>query len=74
MRAPMVALTLDDGPDPASTPLILSELGRHGARATFFLIAERVRGHDELVRRLVGERHQVGKNINPARPSKPHHD
>jgi peptidoglycan/xylan/chitin deacetylase (PgdA/CDA1 family) len=69
MRAPMVALTLDDGPDPASTPLILSELGRHGARATFFLIAERVRGHDELVRRLVAERHEVGNHFTRDRAS-----
>ena len=43
-QAPLVALTIDDGPDPRTTPLILAELGRQGARATFFLITERVRG------------------------------
>ena len=30
-----VALTIDDGPDPVATPLILEVLERHGARATF---------------------------------------
>ena len=34
---PVVALTIDDGPDPVATPKILDVLGQHGARATFFL-------------------------------------
>ena len=63
MRAPMVALTVDDGPDPVSTPLILSELRRHGARATFFLIAGRVRDREQLVRQLVAERHEIGNHF-----------
>jgi peptidoglycan/xylan/chitin deacetylase (PgdA/CDA1 family) len=69
MQAPVVALTLDDGLDPASTPLILSELRRHGARATFFLIAERVRGRDELARRLVAESHEIGNHFTRDRAS-----
>ncbi len=38
---PVVALTLDDGPDPVTTPLILDVLKKHGARATFFVIGNR---------------------------------
>lgn len=68
MRAPLVALTLDDGPDGVSTPLILSELRRHGARATFFLIAERVRGREPLVRQLVAEGHEVANHFSQDRP------
>ncbi len=34
----VVALTLDDGPDPRWTPTVLSLLERYRARATFFLI------------------------------------
>jgi peptidoglycan-N-acetylglucosamine deacetylase len=68
MRAPLVALTLDDGPDGVTTPLILSELRRHGARATFFLIAERVRGRERLVHRLVAEGHEVANHFSQDRP------
>jgi len=33
-----VALTVDDGPDPAVTPQVLSLLDAHGVRASFFCI------------------------------------
>ncbi|HEU4523397.1 MAG TPA: polysaccharide deacetylase family protein, partial [Gemmatimonadales bacterium] len=59
----LVALTLDDGPDERTTPLILDQLRRHGARATFFLIGERVAGREALVRRLVEEGHEVGNHL-----------
>jgi len=59
----LVALTIDDGPDPGSTPLILAELRRQEARATFFLIAERVRDREHLVRALVSEGHELGNHF-----------
>jgi peptidoglycan-N-acetylglucosamine deacetylase len=62
-RAPLVALTVDDGPDPVTTPLILEELHRHGARATFFLITSRIPGHETIVRRLVAEGHELGNHF-----------
>jgi peptidoglycan-N-acetylglucosamine deacetylase len=68
-EAPLVALTIDDGPDPRTTPLILAELGRHGAHATFFLIGERVNGQKSLVRRLVAEGHELGNHFMRDRPS-----
>jgi peptidoglycan/xylan/chitin deacetylase (PgdA/CDA1 family) len=68
-EAPLVALTIDDGPDPRTTPLILAELGRHGARATFFLIGGRVNGEEEIVRRLVAEGHEIGNHFMRDRPS-----
>jgi peptidoglycan/xylan/chitin deacetylase (PgdA/CDA1 family) len=68
-EAQLVALTIDDGPDPSTTPLILAELRRQGARATFFLIAERVESQEELVRRLVAEGHEVGNHFTRDRPS-----
>lgn len=46
---PMVALTIDDGPDSAATPLILDVLRRHRAHATFFVITERVLGNERLL-------------------------
>jgi peptidoglycan/xylan/chitin deacetylase (PgdA/CDA1 family) len=68
-EAQLVALTIDDGPDPITTPLILAELRRQGARATFFLIAERVGSQERLVRRLVAEGHEVGNHFTRDRPS-----
>lgn len=66
---PLIALTLDDGPDPAATPAILAELRRHGARATFFLIADRAREHPRVVDRLVEEGHEIGNHFTEDRPS-----
>ncbi len=54
-----VALTLDDGPDPALTPAVLDQLDAAGARATFFCIAERAERHPELVREIVRRGHSV---------------
>jgi len=54
-----VALTIDDGPDPEVTPAVLDLLAAHGARATFFCIAERARAQPALVRRIVAAGHSV---------------
>ena len=61
--APVVALTIDDGPDPRTTPRLLALLERHGARATFFLIAGRVPGREEVVRAIVRGGHEVGNHL-----------
>jgi len=55
-----VWLTIDDGPDPRSTPRILELLARHGARATFFVVGDRVRAHPELARAIVERGHALG--------------
>lgn len=54
-----VALTIDDGPDPAVTPRILDLLDRHGARATFFCIGDRAAAHPDLVRAIATRGHRV---------------
>ena len=69
VRAPMVALTIDDGPDPTTTPLILAELRRYGARATFFVITGRLEGRAPLVRQLLAEGHELGNHFTRDRPS-----
>jgi peptidoglycan/xylan/chitin deacetylase (PgdA/CDA1 family) len=65
----VVALTIDDGPDPSSTPAILEVLARHEARATFFLIADRIPGNEALVRGLVAAGHDVGNHGVRDRPA-----
>lgn len=53
------ALTLDDGPDPATTPAVLDLLDLFAAKATFFCIAERARAQPALLRRIVERGHDV---------------
>ena len=65
----VVALTIDDGPDASSTPLILDALRRNGASATFFLISSRLQGHQSVMRRLVREGHQLGNHLTQDRAS-----
>ena len=54
-----VALTIDDGPDPAVTPQVLDLLDAAGQRATFFCIAERVQAHPALARQIVARGHSI---------------
>ena len=67
--APVVALTLDDGPDARTTPRLLALLAAHHARATFFLISERVRGNEGLVATLVRAGHEAGNHLTRDEPS-----
>ena len=59
-----VWLTIDDGPDPESTPEVLDLLDAHGARATFFLIGEKVQRHPELVTEIIQRGHTVGNHTH----------
>jgi peptidoglycan-N-acetylglucosamine deacetylase len=54
-----IALTLDDGPDPAVTPAVLDLLAAADVRVTFFVIADRARAHPALLRRIVAAGHDV---------------
>lgn len=57
-----VWLTIDDGPDPASTPAVLKLLRDHGARATFFVVGSQVGRYPELARQIVAEGHTLGNH------------
>lgn len=59
---PAVVLTIDDGPDPRSTPALLEILRQHQATAVFFLIGERARQHPDLVKAIVEHGHQIGNH------------
>jgi peptidoglycan/xylan/chitin deacetylase (PgdA/CDA1 family) len=54
-----VALTFDDGPDPAGTPAVLEALDRLGWRATFFLLGSQARRHPDVARAVAGAGHEV---------------
>ncbi|MFQ5922188.1 MAG: polysaccharide deacetylase family protein, partial [Anaerolineales bacterium] len=66
---PIVALTLDDGPDASTTPAILDLLQEHGARATFFVITERIPGNEHLVERMIEDGHELGNHMTNEEPS-----
>ena len=55
-----VALTFDDGPDPAATPSFLDTLRDRGVRATFFLLGTQVRISPKLAAEVVAAGHEVG--------------
>jgi peptidoglycan/xylan/chitin deacetylase (PgdA/CDA1 family) len=57
-----VALTFDDGPDPAHTPRVLDVLAAHGITASFFLIGERAAREPALARRIADEGHDLGNH------------
>jgi peptidoglycan/xylan/chitin deacetylase (PgdA/CDA1 family) len=54
-----VAITIDDGPDPAVTPRVLAQLAQAGAHATFFCVGERVRRYPALAREVVRQGHVI---------------
>jgi peptidoglycan-N-acetylglucosamine deacetylase len=57
-----VALTFDDGPDPARTPALLDALAVLDVRATFFLVGRAVDAHPELAARIAREGHEIGNH------------
>jgi peptidoglycan/xylan/chitin deacetylase (PgdA/CDA1 family) len=54
-----LALTFDDGPDPAVTPRVLEILGRRGAHATFFYVGRHAEAQPDLVAETVRRGHRV---------------
>ena len=57
-----IALTFDDGPDPAWTPRVLDVLAGRDVRATFFVIGERAAKSPELIRAMQSAGHEVGNH------------
>ncbi len=57
-----VALTFDDGPDPAVTPLLLDLLGRYRLTATFFVTGQNTERYPALVRETLQRGHDVGNH------------
>lgn len=60
--APLVALTFDDGPDPAYTPRVLEILAQHQVRATFFMIGRSAARHPELVAAVLTAGHTIANH------------
>ena len=54
-----IALTIDDGPDPAVTPQVLELLERYGVRATFFVIGAHAQRYPEICQEMVRRGHAI---------------
>jgi len=59
-----IALTFDDGPNPAITPLLLDTLDRHQVRATFFLIGRWVRTCPAIAADIAARGHTIGNHTD----------
>jgi len=57
-----LALSFDDGPEPAYTIPILDYLYRTGIRATFFVVGEKVCRQPQIIRRMIDEGHEIGNH------------
>lgn len=64
-----IALTFDDGPEPASTNIVLDVLKAHNIKATFFINGSRVQSEADraALKRIVAEGHILGNHSH-------HHD
>ncbi len=64
MAANKLALTFDDGPNPAITPLLLDLLAKHHAQATFFLVGKFVRECPDLTKEITARGHLIGNHTD----------
>lgn len=58
----LLALTFDDGPDPQTTPRLLSILKKENVPATFFVLGNRLALYPEIVKQEHALGHQVGSH------------
>lgn len=59
---PVLYLTFDDGPTPDITDRLLDMLADHDAKATFFLVGDKVPRHVGLVQRIQAAGHSIGNH------------
>lgn len=57
-----IALTFDDGPCPASTPLLLELLEKYHLSATFFVIGKKAETYPELIQAILDHGHSIGNH------------
>jgi peptidoglycan/xylan/chitin deacetylase (PgdA/CDA1 family) len=60
--AKRLALTFDDGPEPAATPTLLEVLKQHEIKAAFFPIGEKIRAYPEMIKEIDQGGHVIGNH------------
>jgi peptidoglycan-N-acetylglucosamine deacetylase len=61
-RPSELALTFDDGPNPAWTPQLLEILEQRNVKATFFMVGRFAQAEPSLVRQVAGAGHLIGNH------------
>lgn len=56
-----VALTFDDGPA-EETDELLRMLKKENIKATFFVLGKRIAGRGKIIRRMIGDGHEIGNH------------
>lgn len=57
-----IALTFDDGPHAIFTEIILDALRERGAKATFFVLGDRIHANPSVIQRIAAEGHEIGNH------------
>ncbi len=60
---PVIALTIDDGPQAETTEAILQVLEHYGVQATFFMLSDELSGNEATLQRLVEHGHELGNHM-----------
>lgn len=59
---PYIAITFDDGPNPANTNRLLDMLAERNIKATFYVVGECVKAFPAVIQRTVREGHEIGNH------------
>lgn len=62
--AKRIAITFDDGPNPAITPRLLDLLERYNAKATFFVVGKFARACPEIIREIDARGHLLANHTD----------
>jgi peptidoglycan/xylan/chitin deacetylase (PgdA/CDA1 family) len=57
-----IFLTFDDGPTPEITQIVLAELKKYNAKATFFCIGKNIQNHPEIFKEIISDGHSIGNH------------
>lgn len=60
----MVSITFDDGPHPVFTPQILEILAKYNAKATFFVVGNKVELYPDILKRIKKEGHEIANHTD----------
>ena len=58
----LVAFTFDDGPSKENTTYLLKELEKRNAHVSFFIIGDRIKGNEYLIKQLYNDGHTIGSH------------
>ncbi|MFG6100886.1 chitin deacetylase family protein [Leptothoe sp. EHU-05/26/07-4] len=60
---PVIALTIDDGPQAETTAAILQVLERHEVQATFFMLSNELPSNEALLQEIIAKGHELGNHM-----------